>query len=141
MTPCARAGPASSAAQPCHPTARREEHYDRGVIRKSKPSKASSDQEQVRIGYKMMGLGWQFVTEMLAGAFLGWVIGRWLGDDTLGTMIGLGVGFIVATYSLIRGALKLNSALDAIERRSGKVPPKPLMNPRNGEREANSHDR
>lgn len=89
----------------------------------------------------MMGLGWQFVTEMLAGAFLGWVIGRWLGDDTLGTMIGLGVGFIVATYSLIRGALKLNSALDAIERRSGKVPPKPLMNPRNGEREANSHDR
>ncbi len=69
----------------------------------------------------MMGLGWQFVTEMLAGAFLGWGIGIWFGDETVGALIGTGLGLIVATYTLIRGALKLNASLDRIDQatRSG----------------------
>ncbi len=78
----------------------------------------------------MMGLGWQFVTEMLAGALLGWGIGAWLGDETTGTMIGTLVGFAIATYSLIRGAIKLNAALDKLDRASGRRPPPPLANPR-----------
>lgn len=83
----------------------------------------------MRIGWKMMGLGWQFVSEMLAGAFLGWGIGLWLGDEMIGAMIGTGVGLIVATYTLIRGALKLNSALERIDRASGRPRPMPLADP------------
>ncbi len=71
----------------------------------------------------MMGLGWQFVTEMLAGAFLGWIVGKWLGNETVGALIGTGSGLTVATYSLIRGALKLNSALDRMDKSKGKTPP------------------
>ena len=85
----------------------------------------------MRIGWKMMGLAWQFVTEMLAGAFLGWGIGVWFGNDTLGALIGTGAGFLIATYTLIRGALKLHSALDALERASGRQPPKPLADCKN----------
>ncbi len=85
----------------------------------------------MRIGWKMMGLGWQFVTEMIAGAFLGWAIGYWFGNETRGTMWGTGAGFLIATYTLIRGALKLNAALDKLERASGRPLPRPLANPRN----------
>lgn len=85
----------------------------------------------MRIGYKMMGLGWQFVTEMIAGAFLGWAIGYWFGNETRGTIIGTGFGFVIATYTLIHGALKLNAALDKMERASGRPLPKPLANPLN----------
>lgn len=84
------------------------------------------EQAQVRIGWKMMGLGWQFVTEMLAGAFFGWIVGRWLGDETIGALIGTGCGLAVATYTLIRGALKLNSALDRMDKSKGTKPPSPL---------------
>lgn len=79
----------------------------------------------------MMGLGWQFITEMLAGAFMGWAIGSWFGNESLGTLIGTGAGFAIATYTLIRGALKLNAALDKIERASGRPLPKPLADPMN----------
>lgn len=73
-----------------------------------------------------MGLAWQFVTEMLAGAALGWVIGLWLGDETIGALIGTGIGFVIATYSLIRGALKLNAVLDRMDKSKGTKPPLPL---------------
>ncbi len=62
----------------------------------------------------MMGLAWEFVTQMIAGALLGWGIGTWLGNESLGSLIGTGVGLIVATYSLIRGGMKLNRELDRI---------------------------
>jgi hypothetical protein len=33
--------------------------------------KAADDREEMRIGFRMMGLAWQMVTEVLAGAGIG----------------------------------------------------------------------
>ena len=97
------------------------------------------EQAQVRIGWKMMGLGWQFVTGMLAGAFFGWIVGRWLGDETIGALIGTGCGLAVATYTLIRGALKLNSALDRMNKSKGTKPTPPVLQ-KNWKNRDESHD-
>ncbi len=84
------------------------------------PSRNSSsrEQEEMRVGWRMMGLAWGFVTEMIGGALLGWGIGLWFGNDTLGALIGTGAGLVVATYSLIRGGMRLNRQLDEIAARS-----------------------
>jgi len=114
-------------------------HYYGAVNSTNQPSRRaaeSNDQAQTRIGWRMMGLGWQFVTEMLAGAFLGWWIGRWLGNETVGALIGTGCGLVVATYFLIRGALKLNSILDRMDKAKGIKPPAPLMEDRSGKNDA-----
>ena len=86
-----------------------------------------------------MGLGWQFVTEMLAGAFFGWIVGRWRGDETIGALIGTGCGLAVATYTLIRGALKLNSALDRMNKSKGTKPRPSLLQEKSKNRDE-SHD-
>lgn len=86
----------------------------------SSKARDAKEQAQVRIGWRMMALAWEFVTQMIAGALLGYGIGLWLGNDVLGALIGTGMGLAVATYTLIRGAMRLNSQLDRIE--GGGVP-------------------
>ncbi len=80
-------------------------------------SKKEQEQAEIRVGWRMMGLAWEFITQMIAGALLGWLIGVWLGNDTIGALIGTGLGFVVAMYSLIRGGLRLDKELDRIKRR------------------------
>ena len=82
------------------------------------PPSSSTEREETRVGWRMMGLAWEFVTQMIAGALLGWGVGLWCGNDTVGAIIGTGVGLVVATYSLIRGGLKLNRELYRIAARS-----------------------
>ncbi|MSR28399.1 MAG: hypothetical protein EXS03_02340 [Phycisphaerales bacterium] len=72
------------------------------------------EREEVRVGWRMMGLAWGFVTQMLAGALLGLGVGVWLGDETMGALFGTGTGLVVATYFLLRGGLRLNRELDRI---------------------------
>jgi len=62
----------------------------------------------------MAGLAWRFTTEVIAGAVLGWLVGSWLDAANNGALIGTGIGLAVATYSLMRGALKLNASLDRL---------------------------
>lgn len=80
-------------------------------------SKKEQERAEIRVGWRMMGLAWEFITQMIAGALLGWLIGVWLGNDTIGALIGTGLGFVVAMYSLIRGGLRLDKELDRIKRR------------------------
>lgn len=74
----------------------------------------NSDAQEVAIGWKLAGLGFQTASEVGAGALLGWLADRWLNTAPAGILIGSMAGISVGLWSLIRGALKLNRQLDAI---------------------------
>jgi F0F1-type ATP synthase assembly protein I len=80
--------------------------------------KAADEREEMRIGFRMMGLAWQMVTEVLAGAGLGWVADHFAGTAPLWLAIGAGLGIVVSIYSLVRGGLSMNAYL---EQRSKRV--------------------
>lgn len=70
--------------------------------------------EEIRIGWRMAGLGFQVASEVAAGALLGWLCDRWRGTDPTGLLVGAIVGIVVGLWSLIRGSLKLNRELDTL---------------------------
>ncbi len=58
------------------------------------------------------GRGWSiamdFVFTMVGGAFLGWLVDRWLKSMPLWTMVGLGVGFVGAFVRIVRAMQREN---------------------------------
>ena len=74
--------------------------------------KAADDREEMRIGFRMMGLAWQMVTEVLAGAGIGWVVDHFAGTEPLWLAIGAGLGIVVSIYSLVRGGLSMSAYLE-----------------------------
>jgi F0F1-type ATP synthase assembly protein I len=57
-----------------------------------------------------MGRAWAVATEFvfttLAGAILGWLFDKWRGTNPTGTMIGLGLGFVLSFYRIVRSTQK-----------------------------------
>lgn len=51
---------------------------------------------------KAWGVALDFVITTVAGAVLGWLLDRWLGSKPVGTLIGLGLGFVTAFVRIIR---------------------------------------
>ena len=68
--------------------------------------------EETKIGWRMAGMGFQVVSEVAAGALLGWLFDKWRGTAPKGVMVGSIVGIVVGLWSLIRNALKLNRELE-----------------------------
>ncbi len=66
----------------------------------------------MRIGFRMMGLAWLMVTEVLAGAGIGWIVDHYAGTAPNGMMTGAIIGIVVSMYSLIRGGLSMNAYLE-----------------------------
>ena len=89
------------------------------------PRRGASEGE-IRVGWRMGGLGMQVASEAGAGALLGWLFDAWQGTKPKGLLVGALVGITVALWSLIKGGLKLNRDLDreAARRRS---PPPPAL--------------
>jgi F0F1-type ATP synthase assembly protein I len=73
-----------------------------------------AEDQEVAIGWKLAGLGFQVASEVGAGALLGWLVDRWLNSAPTGLLVGAIAGISVGLWSLIRGALKLNRQLDEI---------------------------
>ena len=71
----------------------------------------------MRIGLRMMGLAWAMLSEVLAGAGIGWLVDHFWGTSPTGMTIGACVGILVAMYSLVRGGLSMNAHLEAKGRR------------------------
>jgi F0F1-type ATP synthase assembly protein I len=71
-----------------------------------------ADSIERRVGFQMLGLGWQMSTEVIAGAALGWGVDHFFGTGPKGVMIGALVGVVVAIYSLVRGGLRLYKSVD-----------------------------
>ena len=65
----------------------------------------------VRVGWRMAGLASETVSYVLAGGLLGWLLKEWLGGE-LWLPLGFGVGILSGIGVLLRGALKLNRAMD-----------------------------
>jgi F0F1-type ATP synthase assembly protein I len=89
-------------------------------------SRRGETEGEIRVGWRMGGLGMQVASEAGAGALLGWLFDRWRGTAPTGLLVGAVIGIVVALWSLIRGGLKLNRDLDreAARRRAARDDPR-----------------
>lgn len=71
-----------------------------------------SERDEIRMGWRMVGLAWQTTSEVAAGLLLGWLADKWRGSGNLGMAIGGTLGIVVGLVTLIRGAMKMNAELD-----------------------------
>ncbi len=69
-------------------------------------------ESEIRVGWKMAGLGMEVSSQVAAGALLGWGFDIWQGTSPKGLLTGAIIGIVVAMWSLIKGALKMNRMLD-----------------------------
>jgi F0F1-type ATP synthase assembly protein I len=72
---------------------------------------AAREAEEVRIGYRMLGLGFQVVSEVGAGLLLGWLL-QWATGWKWSIAVGGVVGIVVGLTTLVRSAWKMNASLD-----------------------------
>jgi len=86
------------------------------------PRQTESDAE-IRVGWKMGGLGMEVAAQVAAGAVLGWLYDRWRGTGTTGILVGSLIGIAVGLGSMIRGALKLNRELERQSPTAGRGKP------------------
>jgi len=86
-------------------------------------ARREADSIERRVGFQMLGLGWQMTAEVLAGAFLGWGVDHFFGTGPKGVLIGSLVGIAVAIFSLVRGGLRLYKSVDRADamRRQARV--------------------
>ena len=80
---------------------------------------------EMRVGWRMGGLGMEVAAQVAAGALLGWLFDRWRGTDPTGLLVGSVIGIVVGLWSLIRGALKLNRELERRHPTTGRGRPIP----------------
>ena len=62
--------------------------------------------------FRLMGMGWTLVTELVAGMLIGWGIDWLFGFDTVFFIVGAVVGLLVGMTSFIRAALAENRRLE-----------------------------
>jgi F0F1-type ATP synthase assembly protein I len=75
--------------------------------------RAAAEAEEIRVGWRMAGLGMEVASQVAAGALLGWVFDRWRGQGSTGLLVGAIAGIAVGLLTLIRRSIKLNRDLDA----------------------------
>lgn len=56
--------------------------------------------------YQIAGIGFEFVAAVLLFAGVGWLIDRWLDSSPWAILIGVGVGFAVGLWNLIKRGMK-----------------------------------
>jgi hypothetical protein len=95
---------------------------------------------EMRIGWRMAGLGMEVAAQVAGGALLGWAFDAWRGTAPTGLLVGSVVGIVVGLWSMIRGALKLNRLLDERYPTTGRAKPLPPDEP-DDERWPDDHDR
>lgn len=69
-----------------------------------------------RAGWRMMGIGWEFLSQVVAGLILGWVVDWAFSTTPWGILGGLAAGLLVGMWTFIRSALKLNASLPAVRK-------------------------
>ena len=92
-------------------------------MEKQRPSRQAESDAEIRVGWKMGGLGMEVAAQVAAGAVLGWLFDKWRGTGTTGLLVGSLVGIAVGLWSMIRGALKLNRELERQSPTAGRGKP------------------
>jgi F0F1-type ATP synthase assembly protein I len=88
-----------------------------------------SEAEEIRVGWKMAGVGMQVASEVVAGTLLGWLFDYWRGHGHAGVLVGSVCGICVGLFSLIRQSLRLNALLDRTAPLAGRGQPIPPREP------------
>jgi ATP synthase protein I len=73
------------------------------------PDKGSAMSDGVQMG-RAWATALDFVFTILAGAILGWLFDKWRGTRPVGAGIGLGLGFVLAFYRIVRATQKQEAA-------------------------------
>ena len=94
-------------------------------MQKQRQSRQAESDAEIRVGWKMGGLGMEVAAQVAAGAVLGWLYDRWRGTGSTGMLVGSLIGITVGLGSLIRGALKLNRELERQSPIAGRGRPLP----------------
>ena len=92
-------------------------------MEKQRPSRQAESDAEIRVGWKMGGLGMEVAGQVAAGSVLGWLYDRWRGTGTTGILVGSLIGIAVGLWSMIRGALKLNRELERESPTAGRGKP------------------
>lgn len=92
------------------------------------PSRRGESESEIRVGWKMSGLGMEVAAQVAAGAMLGWLFDRWRGTGSTGLLVGAVIGIVVGLGNLIRGALKLNRELERHSPTAGRTTAPPREN-------------
>ena len=98
------------------------------------PSKQDRVEGEIRIGWRMGGLGMEVASEVVAGALLGWAFDKWRGTAPTGLLVGSIAGIAVGLWTLVRRGLQLNRLLDEQYPTKGRGTPLP-PNEETGEEE------
>ncbi len=88
-------------------------------------SRRDESEAEIRVGWRMGGLGMEVAGQMVAGAALGWLFDRWRGTGSIGLLAGSLIGIVVGLWSLVRGAMKLNRQLERGNPSAGRAKPLP----------------
>ena len=72
---------------------------------------SNSEDQNVQVGWRMAGLASETVSYVIAGGLLGWLADRGFETD-FWLPTGFIVGIVTGIGVLLRGALKMNKALD-----------------------------
>lgn len=83
---------------------------------KGSSAATAREAEEVRIGYRMLGLGFQVVSEVGAGLLLGWLV-KWATGWQWAIAVGGLVGIVVGLSTMVRTAWKLNAGLEGSGRK------------------------
>lgn len=83
-------------------------------------------EDEIRVGFKMAGIGMEVASQVLGGVLLGWLFDYWQGTAPKGAYTGAIIGIVVALSSLIRGTLKLNAQLEKRHPTAGRGKPLPF---------------
>lgn len=67
---------------------------------------------------RLTGMGTEFLSAILAGGLIGWLIDRWLASAPTGLVIGLIAGIVVGGVIFVRHALAANRAATEAYRRA-----------------------
>lgn len=101
-----------------------EKSFTKSIMAKGRPNREDVEGE-IRVGWRMGGLGMEVAAQVAAGALLGWLFDRWRGTSPNGLLVGAVIGIAVGMWRLIQGALKLNKELDEKYPTTGRGRPLP----------------
>ena len=88
----------------------------------------SREDKEMRVGWRMAGLGGETASHVGAGLLLGWGFSEWLGNDVWLVVGGI-VGTVTGLVVMVRGALKLNKQLDRLAGVKDQTPRKGSQGP------------
>lgn len=74
----------------------------------NRQNRASQEDEELRLGWRMAGLAFTMSSEAAAGTLVGWLVDYFAGTTPTGLLTGAIIGIAVGMLSFIRGAFQLN---------------------------------